>query len=246
MSFFRILLFVCFERKNCWWFPNIFPCNSCSSPNSAFSRIWALVLAVASFSCILSHCVSFSTCWRFSKNFLCKQFCKFYFTFYPAWFGASWTVQFWTSSWRSNEWPFVFDGAFEHLSSSFVSFNQECIFFLKLKTLSSTSSTHSSLLLICSSSRVCLHSSCATNFRMSLNCANFSSTATLLRLEQSRSSMASLFLKSLGYSLCLLSLIWDNLYTLTFYDGFFTLCPLPKLLWFSWNSLFYLKRSNSC
>ena len=58
--------------------------------------------------------------------------------------------------------------------------------------------------------------------------------------------MALLFLRSLEYNLCLLSLIWDNLYSLPFDDGFFTLCPLPKLLWLSWTSLFCLSRSSSC
>ena len=58
--------------------------------------------------------------------------------------------------------------------------------------------------------------------------------------------MVPLFLKSLEYSLCLLSLIWDNLYSLAFDDGYFTPCPLPKLLWLSWTTLFCLSRSNSC
>ena len=58
--------------------------------------------------------------------------------------------------------------------------------------------------------------------------------------------MVPLFLRSLEYSLCLLSLIWDNLYSLPFDDGFFTLCPSPKLLWLSWTSLFCLSRSSSC
>ena len=58
--------------------------------------------------------------------------------------------------------------------------------------------------------------------------------------------MVPLFLRSLEYSLCLLSLIWHNLYSLPFDDGFFTLCPLPKLLWLSWTSLFHLSRSNTC
>ena len=55
----------------------------------------------------------------------------------------------------------------------------------------------------------CLHSLCAAtnNFKMSLNCANSSSTVTLFLLEWNRSSMAPLFLRSLEYSLYLLSLI---------------------------------------
>ena len=36
------------------------------------------------------------------------------------------------------EWLFVLDEDFEHLSSSFVSFSQECTFLLKLKIISST------------------------------------------------------------------------------------------------------------
>ena len=58
--------------------------------------------------------------------------------------------------------------------------------------------------------------------------------------------MASLFLIILEYSLCLLSLIWDNIYWLPFDNHFFTLCPLPKPLWFSWTLLFYLNRTISC
>ena len=58
--------------------------------------------------------------------------------------------------------------------------------------------------------------------------------------------MTPLFLKNLEYGLCLLCLIWDNLYSLPFDDGFFTLCSLPKLFWLSWTSLFCLSRSNSC
>ena len=58
--------------------------------------------------------------------------------------------------------------------------------------------------------------------------------------------MAPLSLRSLKYSFCLLSLIWDNLYYLPFDDGFFTLCPLLKLLWLSWTTLFCLNRSNYC
>ena len=52
---------------------------------------------------------------------------------------------------------------------------------LKLKIISFTSSSQSSLLLSCSFSMYCLHSLCAvrSNFRMSLNCANSLSTATL-------------------------------------------------------------------
>ena len=79
---------------------------------------------------------------------------------------------------------------------------------------------------------------------MSVNCANSSSTATLFLLEKKKSSMLPLFLRSLEYSLCLLSLTWDNLYSLPFDYGFFTICPLLKLLWLSWTSLFCLSRSS--
>ena len=58
--------------------------------------------------------------------------------------------------------------------------------------------------------------------------------------------MAPFFLKSLEYSLCLLSLILYSLYSPPFDDGFFTLCPLPKLLWLSWHSLLCLSWSSSC
>ena len=42
------------------------------------------------------------------------------------------------------------------------------------------------------------------------------------------------------------SVIWDNFHSLPFDDGFFTLCPLPKLLSLSWTSLFCLNRCSSC
>ena len=76
--------------------------------------------------------------------------------------------------------------------------------------------------MISSSSIYCLHSSCAaaTNFRMSLNCANSSSTVTLFLLEKNRSSLALLFLRSVEYSFCLLPLTWDNLYSLPFHGWF--------------------------
>lgn len=146
------------------------------------------------------------------------------------------------------EWLFVFDEAVEHLSSSRVSFSQQWTFFLKLKIISSTSLSHSSLLLTCFSFRYFLHYSCAvtTNFKMSLNSANSSSTATSFFLEQSRSLMAPLLLRNLEYILCLSSFIWDNLYSLLFDDGFFSFCPLPKLLWFYWTLLFCLNRFNPC
>ena len=58
--------------------------------------------------------------------------------------------------------------------------------------------------------------------------------------------MAPPLLRSLEYSLCLLSVMWDNLHSLPFDDGFFILCPQPKLLWFSRTLLFCINRSNSC
>ena len=156
-----------------------FPCNSCSSPNSTLSRIWAPALVVASFSCIPRHCASFPTGWHFSKK-ASGAYSSISFTF-PSILSDLELAELFSFELLLEdllEWLFVFDEAVEDLSS-FVSFHQECTFFLNLRTLSSTSSGHSSLLLICSSSRYCLHSWCATKFRMSLNCANFSSIATL-------------------------------------------------------------------
>ena len=144
----------------------------------------------------------------FKKGFWCKPFCKFYFSFYAVWFGPTLAVRFWTSSGRSTwmtlclwwsiwtyislicflqsgTWPTIFTYLYLYLLFYYiVSHSQEYTFLLKLKIISLTSSSHSSLLLICSSI-CCLHSPCAAtaNFRMSLNCANSSSTATLFLLE---------------------------------------------------------------
>ena len=60
----------------------------------------------------------------FKKGFLCKQFCKSDLKL-PELFGFELLLE------DLLEWLFVFDGAFEHVSPSFVSFSQECTFPLK-------------------------------------------------------------------------------------------------------------------
>ena len=131
-------------------------------------KIWAITLALASFSCIFSHCASFSIPWRFSKKDSGAS-SSASFTFpsilpdlkLPELFDFELFLE------DLPEWLFVLDEASEHLSSSFVYFSQECTFLLKLKIILSTSSRYSSLFLICFSSIYCLHSSCAatSNFR---------------------------------------------------------------------------------
>ena len=119
-----------------------------------------------------SLCTSFSTFWHFSKKASCaSSFASFTIPSILSDLELAELFDFELLLEDLLEQLFVFDEAFEHLSSSFISFNQECTFLLKLKIISSTSSSHSSL----------LHSICAatTNFSMSLDCANFSSTATL-------------------------------------------------------------------
>ena len=96
---FRILLLGLPRMQRLFRFPNISPCNSCSSTNSIFSRIIALALAFFQHPQPL-HFI-FYLLVLFKKGFLCKQFCNFYFSFYLVWFGVTWTVWFWTSSWRS-------------------------------------------------------------------------------------------------------------------------------------------------
>ena len=175
---------VCLECKDCWrWFPNIFPCNSCPFP---VLKDMNCCLALASFCCTLNLFGSFTTCWCFSKRASCAR-SSTRFTFYSIM--SDWELAelfvFELLLEDLLEWLFVFDEAFEHLSSSVVSLNQECIFLLKLKTLSSALLSHLSLLLIFSSSRYCLHPSCGatTNFRISLNFVNSSSATTLFNLQ---------------------------------------------------------------
>ena len=105
---------------------------------------------------------------------------------------------------------------------------------MKLKTLLSTSYSHSSLLHNCASSWYCLHSPCTatTNFRMSFF---FNSNCILPEIRQV--FCGNTFPQKFGINFpCFSSLIWDNLYSFPFNDCFFTLCPLPKLLWLSWTS----------
>ena len=155
---------------------------------------------------IFSLSTSFCTCWRFLKRLPVQVVLPVLLSFYTVWFGTSWTVPFWASFWESHQRLFVSDEAFEHLSSSFVSFNQECTFPMKLKIMLSSSSSQSPLLLIWSSSKYCFHSTCAatTNFKMSLNCENLNWIELFTSHFISRSSMVPLFLRSLEYSVCLL------------------------------------------
>ena len=140
---------VCLECKDCWRFHNISPCNFCSSPNFHILKDLSFCSCLSKF---FQHpqglCFIFYLLALFQKGFMYKQFCKFYFSFYLSWC-------------RAMEWFFVFDEVFEHLSSSFVPINPECTFLFNLRIISSTSWSHSSLLLICSSSKHWLYSLCA-------------------------------------------------------------------------------------
>ena len=109
---------------------------------------------------ILSPYVSLYTCWRFSKKASCPS-SSATFTFSTIQCDSELAELFYVEILLEDllERHFVFDEAFEHLSSSFVSFNHEYTFLKKLKIISSTPMSHSLILLICSCSIdiACIH-----------------------------------------------------------------------------------------
>ena len=114
---FRSLLLGLLGIKRLLTISQYFSCNSCSSRHSAFSRIWALALALASFSCILRLCASFPTYWRFSKKASCAS-SSASFTFPTIMSDLKLHALFDFELLLEDllEWLFFLNGAFEHLN----------------------------------------------------------------------------------------------------------------------------------